>query len=262
MTDPGRMKPCRVLDHPAVPEGTASELSPFPSAATFGVPGQSFPGPPCAQCQPTQPRVLEPVDAKLRKRRSGTRPPKRNRARGWKGVDRHRHSRGQMARGVPFPNAQLCRELRSLHRNAASGLRALPAEVAGDQGCQGAPGAGAKELREQAGGALMGAAPVQCSAPAEAPEHCPQVAGCRRCEAARKAPRIQPSATKLLGGGYVTFHRGHCGCQEEQQQAIQGHCRPAAPRPSRSQGRSAGRAPRPGAPLRSPPVASPYPFAL
>lgn len=45
MTDPGRMKPCRVLDHPAVPEGTARELSPSPSAATFGVPGQSFPGP-------------------------------------------------------------------------------------------------------------------------------------------------------------------------------------------------------------------------
>lgn len=102
----------------------------------------------------------------------------------------------------PFsPNAQLCRELRSLHRNAASGLRALPAEVAGDQGCQGAPGAGAKELREQAGGALMGAAPVLCSAPAEAPEHCPQVAGCRRCEAARKAPRIQPSATTCSAEG-------------------------------------------------------------
>ncbi|KAM5231296.1 uncharacterized protein RBU33_029079 isoform 1-T1 [Hipposideros larvatus] len=58
----------------------------------------------------------------------------------------------------------MCPELRSLHCNAESGLRALPAEVEGDRGCQGAPGAGAKELREQAGGALVGAAPVPRSA--------------------------------------------------------------------------------------------------
>lgn len=36
------------------------------------------------------------------------RPPKRNRARGWKGVDRRRHSRGRMARGVPFPSTPSC----------------------------------------------------------------------------------------------------------------------------------------------------------
>lgn len=70
------------------------------------------------------------------------------------------------------------------------------------------------------------------------------------------------TAVNLLRGGYVTFHCGHCGRQEEQQQEIQGHRRPAAPRPSPSRGGRAGRAPRPGAPLRSPPVASPYPFAL
>lgn len=58
----------------------------------------------------------------------------------------------------------MCPELRSLHCNAESGLRALPAEVEGDRGCQGAPGAGAKELREQARGALVGAAPVPRSA--------------------------------------------------------------------------------------------------
>lgn len=108
MTDPGKMKPRRLLDHQAVPEGTASELSPSLSAATFGVPGQSFPGPPRAQCQPAEPRVLKPADAKLRQRRSGTRPPKRNRARCWKGADRRRHSRGRMARGVPFPSTHRC----------------------------------------------------------------------------------------------------------------------------------------------------------
>lgn len=70
------------------------------------------------------------------------------------------------------------------------------------------------------------------------------------------------TASNLLRGGYVTFHCGRCGCQEEQQQAIQGQRRPAAPRRSPSRGGRAGRAPRPGAPLRSPPVASPYPFAL
>lgn len=150
------------------------------------------------------------------------------------------------------------------HRNAASGLRALPAEAAEDRGCQRATGAGATEPREPAGGAPVGAAPEPRSAPAEAPEQsCPRVAGGGRREAAaREAPPIEPSAANLLRGGYVTFHRGHGGCQEKQQQAIQGHCRPAAPRPSPSRGGRAGRAPRPGAPLRSPPVASPYPFAL
>lgn len=38
--DPRKMKPSRLQDHPAVPEGRASELSPSPSPATFGVPGQ------------------------------------------------------------------------------------------------------------------------------------------------------------------------------------------------------------------------------
>lgn len=67
----------------------------------------------------------------------------------------------------------------------------------------------------------------------------------------------QLAAAKLRHGGYVTFHRGHCGCQEEQQQAIQGHRRPASPRRSPSRD-----APRPGAPLRSRRVASPCPFSL
>lgn len=84
----------------------------------------------------------------------------------------------------------------------------------------------------------------------------------RATKAAPRSVRAAPenwqlAAAKLRHGGYVTFHRGHCGCQEEQQQAIQGHRRPASPRLSPSRD-----APRPGAPLRSRRVASPCPFSL
>lgn len=122
---------------------------------------------------------------------------------------------------------------------------------------------GAKGLREPAGGAPWGAAPVRRSAEAEASEQpCPRVAGDAKQPAKPRGYSCQPPAANLLREGYVTFHRGHCGCQEEQQQAIQGHRRPAAPRPSPRRGGRAGRAPRPGAPLHSPLVAFPYPFAL
>lgn len=91
-----------------------------------------------------------------------------------------------------------------------------------------------------------------------------QDAWLRRAPSSQRSPvkRATPGnwklpTTKLRHEGYVTFHRGHCGCQEEQQQAIQGHRRPAAPRPSPSRD-----APRPGAPLRSGRVASPCPFSL
>lgn len=49
-------------------------------------------------------------------------------------------------------------------------LRALLAEAAGDRGCPGAPGAGAKGLRKPPGDAPVGAAPAPLSAAAEAPE--------------------------------------------------------------------------------------------
>lgn len=76
-----------------------------------GYRGRAFlpPHPARAQCQPAEPRVLKPADAKLRRqRRSGTRPPKRNRAGCWKGADRRRHSRGRMPRGFPFPPTHSC----------------------------------------------------------------------------------------------------------------------------------------------------------
>lgn len=144
------------------------------------------------------------------------------------------------------------------------------AEAAGDRSCRGAPGrgrAGGSANRLRALGASRGAR--QGCRPSLAlrrgrgsPTAVPPGSGRRTARSSQSSPGIQPPAANLLRGGYVTFHRGHCGCQEEQQQAIRGHRRPAAPRPSPSRGGRAGRAPRPGAPLHSPPVASPYPFAL
>jgi hypothetical protein len=126
-------------------------------------------------------------------------------------------------------------------------------------------------LQEPAPGAPAGAAPDPRLAAAKAPgQLCPRVPICRQREAAREAPpagcaaapRWQPPAANLRRERYVTFHRGHCRRQEEQQQAIQGHRRPPAPRPSPSRDGGAGRERGPGEPLRSQRVASPYPFAL
>lgn len=157
-----------------------------------------------------------------------------------------------------------------MQRDPGSQSRRCPAIVlSGSTGAQ-EPGDSACERTccERPGSAQgmpVGTAPARCPISAQARGHprppapgCPTTPSSQRSPAERAAPRNwQPPATKLLREGYVTFHRSHCRCQEEEQQAIQGHRRPAAPRPSPS-----GDAPRPRAPLRSRRVASPCPFAL
>ena len=157
-------------------------------------------------------------------------------------------------------------ELRSLHRNAAGSVLSEPS-------C-GRPGLlRSARAREPEGSANQLRAPRASRGRAGGCRPSPAL-GRGRCspttwpsgrgmQETRNSPRSPgDTAANLLRGGYVTFHRGHCGCQEEQQQAVQGHRRPAVPRPSPSRGGRGGRAPRLGVPLRSPPVASPYPFAL
>lgn len=121
------------------------------------------------------------------------------------------------------------------------------------------------ECSESTRGIPVGTAPAWCPISSQALGHpCPRAPECLAIPSSqsssekRAAPENwQLAAAKLRREGYVTFHRGHCGCQEEQQQAIQGHRRPASPRRSPSRD-----APRPGAPLRSRRVASPCPFSL
>ncbi|XP_063467400.1 uncharacterized protein [Symphalangus syndactylus] len=203
----------------------STPLLPRPLA---GYHGRASSAPARSACTPS--RVHEPVDCELGKRRWRAAAQKRIRA--WE-------QRGASTPGARWPEAPLSPQRPALalprakeHAPQCSGLRALRAGAAGDRGCQGVPGRGSRGTREPVSGAESQPGARWWVPPKPRARQLPRLPnllalGSRDACTAKQpeepreprstaVPRRQAPAANLLGGGYVTFHRSHCGCQEEQ----------------------------------------------